>query len=156
MGRKRLKTNITLKNIWHTYPYRYNEKSPFYIERTKYVNISKDFFKCLMKEVINNAYEYKLPGKLGIFRIKKFKGLKRQIDWSLTNKYYSEENKTNEEKKRIYHNNKHSSGYNARFWMEPSRWVSYNKAYTFIATRQNKRDLAKAIKDENVIIKYRE
>lgn len=156
MGRKRLKNNITLKNIWHTYPYRYNKKSPFYIERTAYVNISKDFFKELLDEIINNAYEYKLPNRLGTLRIKKFKALKRQIDWNLTNKYYLEENKTGTEKKRIYHSNRHSAGYNARFWMEPTKWVAYNKPYTFIATRTNKRNLAKAIKDENVIIKYKE
>ena len=156
MGRKRLKNNITLKNIWHTYPYRYNKKSPFYIERTAYVNISKDFFQELMTEIIENAYEYKLPNRLGILRVKKFKGLKRQIDWKLTNKYYAEENQAGTEKKRIYHSNTHSSGYNARFWIDPTMWVSYNKTYTFIATRKNKRDLARAIKDENVIIKYRE
>lgn len=109
-----------------------------------------------MEEIIINAYEYKLPNRFGFLRVKKFKGLKRQIDWNLTNKYYSEENKNTNEKKRIYHSNKHSSGYNARFWIDPTEWVGYNRAYTFIATRKNKRDLAKAIKDENVIIKYRE
>ena len=58
--------------------------------------------------MINSAYEYKLPHRLGILRVKKFKGLKRQVDWGLTNKHYKEENATKPSgsKSFIYHNNK--------------------------------------------------
>jgi hypothetical protein len=156
VGRKRLKNNITLKNIWYSYPYRYTQKSSHYVTQSQFRNIAKDFFKLLSEEMINSAYEYKLPHRLGILRVKKFKGLKRQVDWGLTNKHYKEENATKPSgsKSFIYHNN--SAGYTARWWWTMNKWVKYNQIFSFVATRSNKRLLAQSIKNDNVIIKYKE
>jgi hypothetical protein len=158
VGRKRLKNNITLKNIWYSYPYRYTQKSSHYVTQSQFRNIAKDFFKLLSEEMINSAYEYKLPHRLGILRVKKFKGLKRQVDWGLTNKHYKEENATKPSgsKSFVYHNNKHSAGYTARWWWTMNKWVKYNQIFSFVATRSNKRLLAQSIKNDNVIIKYKE
>jgi len=158
MGRKRLKNNITLKNIWYSYPYRYNEKSQHYLTQRQFTDIAKSYFKRVSEEIIYSAYEYKFPHRLGFLRVKKFKGLKRQVDWALTNKFYGKENKESPsgQKTFIYHNNKHSAGYNARWWWTMNGWVKYNNVYTFVATRTNKRLLAKQIKDNNTIIKFKE
>lgn len=158
MGRKRLKNNITLRNIWHTYPYRYNQKDKLFLERKQYTDIAKDFFKELSNAVINEGYVYKMPNRLGKVRIRKFRCDKRSIDWKLTKKHFVEENKLleNGNKNLIYHSNKHSSGYKARFWVEFNRDVVYNRPYSFLAVRSNKRALAKAIMDDNIIIKYNE
>lgn len=155
MGRKRKKKSITLDNIYYTYPYRYNNKSKYYISKKQYKDISKDFY-AMLSEMIVNGFTYKLPSRIGEISIVKFKSNKRSIDWKKTNELYGEENKVSSEKKRVYHTNTHSEGYSARWWWEASRWLKFNTLYRFKPTRYNNRYLTKKIKDENSILKYKE
>lgn len=158
MGRKRLKNNITLKNIWRTYPYRHNLKSSHYVSQKKFTDIAKYFFSLLSEQIIDFGYEYKLPQRMGHLMVRKFKSDKRQVDWNSTKKFFGEENKNlpKGEKKIIYHSNKHSAGYNARWWWRKEHYISFNLPYKFTAIRKNKRSLAKKIKSDNVILKYKE
>jgi len=89
--------------------------------------------------MIKEAFRFKMPSRLGILRIRKFKNNNRtdNIDWGLTNKYYGEYNKEHTEKKRIYYANNHSQQYGARWWWEQTEWVKYHSLYRVKATRTN-------------------
>lgn len=112
------------------------------VEFELYKEVVSAFYKEIMYEVLNNGYEFKFPFRLGSLHIIKRKikinGLTRfGIDWVETVKL----------KKRVYHLNPHSKGFVDRFkWEKHNALVPNLYFYKFVASRDNKRMLAKIIK----------
>lgn len=157
MGRKRKKRSITLKNIYYKYDYRYNPKHPYYCTQKDYINISKDFYKILSSVMIEEGFSFHLPLKLGEIRIVKFRSDKPHIDWKLTNEYFKEWNINNpHDRKRIYHKNIHTEGFAARFHWKKATFLKYQTMYNFEPVRNNKRTLAKSVKENDTIYLYNE
>jgi len=156
MGRKLKKRRITFSNIWRTYPNRYNDKDKLFCTEQQYVKISRLFF-LLLSEMIINGYIYEMPDKGGIIRIKKFISEKRKINWQATNEIYPD-NKSlpKDERRYIYFTNSHSANFSARWWWKISDRIKHVRMYKFKATFTNKRNLAKAIKENNIISNYHE
>lgn len=156
MGRKLQKRRITFTNIWRTYPNRYDEKHKYFATNRQYVDISKTFFELLSKMIIN-GYRYEMPDKGGVIRIKKFISTKRKINWKATNELYPDnKDLPKEERRYIYFTNSHSANFSARWWWQISRRVKHVTMYKLKTTFTNRRNLAKAIKENNLIGKYHE
>lgn len=150
-GRKRYTGRKTFKDFYLDYKHRYDARSNKYVDAKEYTKILTCFFDLVSDAIINEAYAYKLPHKLGIIRIKKFKARTPAIDWHKTNAYKEKYGID----KHIYFTNNHSHGYAARWYWDKRAVKIRNKGlYKFQPTRTNKRDLAKIIKEENTIKKY--
>ena len=117
--------------------------------------------KAISKEMLENAFEYILPFRLGIIRIKKYKAHYKvdeetgkiignlSPNWKATKELWKDNEKAKSEKKLVYHTNEHSDGYQYKWYFSNYRSNCINKsAYCFIPSRTNKRELASLIKDE--------
>jgi len=141
----------TFKDFYLGYKYRYDVRDPKYVDKKEYTNILNEFFKLLSKEIMEEALVYKIPHKIGVIRIKKFKAKKQAIDWKKTNDYFQKHGV----KKHIYHFNNHSGGYSGRWYWDKKEAILKNRTlYKFTPTRTNKRTLADLIIQQNTIKKY--
>ena len=120
------------------------------------------FNKDICSLILEDAYEFILPKRLGIIRIKKYKpklklddegNLKTKylpVDWKATNELWATNEKAKDEKKRVYYLNNHSDGYRYLWYYSTYRSALPNKSlYRFIPTRSNKRNLASLIKSDD-------
>lgn len=104
--------------------------------------------KRIAKKMLEGKY-IRLPFNLGKFYIRKSKNNYKNL--KLDYEYY---NKTG---KITYHLNEHSNKFHAKwFWEKISCRIPGNKIYSFIPSRQNKRDLANLMKQPGGYINYLE
>jgi len=134
---------LTAKDIYEqasTVPFKYKF----------YKKVLNSFHKNLMKEVLDSSEGVVLPKQLGVLRV--MKAVNRRgmaLDFQKTKEYGV----------KVYHTNMHSDGYFAFFnWNKdhPYGIFGFKNIYKFVATRTNKRELARKIKTENSINKYLE
>lgn len=103
--------------------------------------ILTDYFKYIRDSIMLDCKEMKLPCRLGTLQIvkhqpKEFTGKSLRWDWKATK----------ETGKPVYLLNAHSNYYKYRFFWSKKGCLLTNKTkYQFVASRQNKRDLAKLI-----------
>jgi hypothetical protein len=144
----------TFKSFYKEYAYKYDIRDNRYVTQKQYLDTLQTFFKLLSKNILEEAYEYKIPHRLGYLKIIKFKGHKKKsIDWKKTNEF-KEKHGVN---KMIYHTNYHSQQYAARWhWSKREAMLHGKSLYRFVPTRNNKRTLARLIKEDNIIKKYYE
>ena len=138
---------------------KYNRKSytaaDYYISYKQYIEadtvydidyyvfkaIITDYFKYIKDEVIGNSKEFKLPCRLGSLQIIKHQPKEyssKSLRWDCK--------ATKELDKPIFLLNEHSNGWKYRFYWSKKDCLLTNKSkYQFIASRQNKRDLAQII-----------
>jgi len=129
------------KTIRDSYKY-YVEQYGKDLEYRIYKEICVRFNKKVSEYIIENSREFKLPGRLGVIRIKKIKSnnLKR-VDWKA-----SKENNC-----RVYHLNFHTDeNYYKFFWHKKNALFTNKNAYSFTPIRGNKRMLAKLLKENKV------
>lgn len=144
-----MKLRLTIPDIYKTY--NYPKDSPYYVTAKEYKQIMDTFCILLVKYMVNTGGKYKIPGGLGDLFVRRNKqvierGNKyRRVDFGATKKLGMN----------IYHQNKHSNGYYARFkWDKSKVYVVHKHTFKFNATRWAKRYLAQQIKKENTIVKY--
>jgi len=132
-----------------------------------FTDICKEFYKEVSKMIVFNAFELRMPYRLGRLRVRKYKPKlkinadgtldksKLFVDYANTNKLWSEDEEAKKNKKLVYHLNDHSNGYQHRwFWEKRTSNIPNHSAYCFMPSRQNKRTLAKALKDEDIEIDF--
>lgn len=136
-------------------------------EYSKVVNL---FNKKVSSKILEDAFEFILPYRLGILRIKKYKSklkldpvtgelMKHRLrpNWKATKDLWDANPEAKENKKIVYHLNEHTEGYNFKWHFSNYRSNCPNKSsYSFIPTRDNKRRLAAILKDELRTIDYYE
>lgn len=115
------------------------------VDKKLFVEIINSYAKRVMKEILNGRL-FKLPSGLGYLSIIKrpidisnYKHI--PIDWENTVKY----------KKHVRHLNEHSNGFRFNFYWDRRSQLSTNtniQLYRFLATRTNKREMARLIKKE--------
>jgi len=135
-----------------------------------YVAFLKEYNERIMKAVVYEALEYKMPYRLGYLRIQKRKKkpylkegklVTRHIlpNWKKTLDYWREKwpDKTDEEiklipnKKIFLHHNDDTNGYSVRFYWDKRFSNAKNQtAYIYKATRTTKEILAKFIKQHGI------
>lgn len=135
-------------------PYNYVDMYEFYMKeivKEPIYEVTLEQYKIILdklfKTLINSVFDgetFIFPFGLGEYSIVKKKinpNIENSIpiDWKLSVQY----------KKKIYHLNEHSKGYKYRFyWNKQWGRVVNKKFYQLIATRFNKRELARLIKEE--------
>lgn len=113
------------------------------IDKKTFKKVLYSFNKKIFKSILEDSETFKIPKRLGFLRVKKVKmsfkeGTSCKIDWALTKKY----------NKKIYHMNDHTNNYRYRFYWQKSTCNAINKtAYSFQATRSDKRRLAYLLKN---------
>lgn len=155
MSQGKINADYGMKDFYKYYKKNSENPVPYSVfsELIKYTN------KELSKKIIKEAFEFKLPYHLGTIMIKKrkmsFKNINRlKPDWSETLKLWKQDKEAKDNKQLIFHLNSHTDNFRAQWFYNKSFAKYKNKsAYAFVATRTNKRELAKEIKN-NGITKY--
>lgn len=137
------------------------------INNSVFSSICKEFYASVSEAIIYQAFDFKLPFRLGRLRVRKYKPKlsfkedgslnksKLRPDWAATKALWAEDEKAKENKQLVYHMNEHSNGYQHRwFWEKRTSNIPNHSAYCFIPSRNNKRTLAAAIKNENIEVDY--
>jgi hypothetical protein len=138
-GKNKIQHPYCFRDMYLEYISDIDEGSPYYVTYKEYVDICSMFYKSLSKALIEDGIKFKFPFALGELYVNKHKlkyNSKLPIDWQLTVK----------EGKKVYNLNEHTAGFGYKFfWTKPYKVV--NKfTYRLVFTRENKRHLAKAIK----------
>jgi len=131
------------------------------ISYSTYSKVLNSFNKKISEKIMKESFEYIIPYRLGILRIKKYKpsikidengnldykGL--SPNWKATKELWKKDKEARKAKKIVFHTNDHSDGYNYKWHFSNYRSNCENRSvYSFIPTRTNKRTLAELIKDE--------
>lgn len=133
--------SYTIADFYQSYKNNIEPGTQYDIDLKTYKAIVTDYFKFIRDEIMQNCREFKLPCRLGTLQIikhqpKEYSGKSLRWDWK----------STKELGKPIYLLNEHSDGWKYRFFWSKQNCLLANKGkYQFIASRSNKRDLAKII-----------
>lgn len=169
-GRGRHKANFTLKDVYKYYieniikDYKSKltgevKKSPYSITRSTFTGICKRFNELLVEALVMENFEFFIPYRQGTLSIIKRKtsiyydengNLKSnlRVDYQATRKLWKEDLKAFLERKRVYHLNEHTDGYNYGFyWRKTYSKVPQGAVYSFKPVRGMARFLAKAVKE---------
>lgn len=132
------------------------------VEYKLFTTILKEFYSELSKLMIFKAFDFKMPYRLGRLRIRKYKPKVRmrddgslnksrlRPDWNQTRQLWERSKEAKEKKQLVYHTNKHTNGYQHRFfWEKRTSNIPNHSAYSFLPCRNNKRTLAKVLTDED-------
>lgn len=133
------KNKLTIKDIYQ----RHTKLDK--VDSTLYLEVVWKFHEILSKLLIETGKEAKLPRRLGTLQIKKRETKDtKKIDFHATKIHGVT----------IYHDNKHSEGYYGTFvWNKnkPQACFSNKQLYKLEPTFTNKRNLSKAIKENNAM-----
>ena len=132
------------------------------VSYSDYCTVLNMFNKGISKAIMEDAYEFILPKRLGTIRIKKYKPKVRldddgklitnnlAVDYKATNELWQNNPEAKKAGKKVFHLNNHSDGYRYIWYYSTYRSNLPNKSlYRFIPTRTNKRELSRLIKDDN-------
>lgn len=131
----------TIADFYLNYKNYIDEGTQYDVDLKTFKAILIDYFKYIRDAIMLECKEVKLPCRLGTLSIvkhqpKEFTGKSLRWDWKATK----------ESGKPVYLLNEHSDYYKYRFFWSKQNCLLTNKSkYQFIASRQNKRDLAKLI-----------
>lgn len=163
MASKINNSDYSLREIYRVY--RKNSKNP--VSEHEYGKIVNRFNDEVTNLIVNKSFEFRMPFRLGCLRIRKFtlklqldsdgklKKSALKIDWAATNKLWLENPSYKEEKKFIYHTNRHTNGnYFKWFWDKRPTNVSNLSVYQLKISRANLRNLAHEVKTNDEIDYY--
>lgn len=136
--------------------YKKNSKNP--VTKEQYNKIIGRFNSEVANLILAEAFEFRMPYRLGYLRIKKttvklildrdgkLKKNYLRVDWASTKKMWEDNPKAREEKKLIYHLNKHTDGYYFRwYWDKSATNVSNISVYKIIPARKHLRAIAQLV-----------
>lgn len=150
---------MKVKGIRHSYPLLNKTDKVLYskIEKKEYCRIVEDFLKFTINKS-QEGFEVFLPCSFGSIKIvgKKFKPrlnergdiMNQPINWKETYKLWNTNTEAKKSKERIYHLNEHTNNVRYKYiWSKKNIYATYKEMYAFILTRNNKRTLAKLLKE---------
>ena len=158
------KPDFVIRDLYVHYRESTREKGNVEVNQSIFSKVLKDFNAAIIDEIVYNAYEFRLPHRLGSLRVKKIKQkIKLTEDgkldtsnlapnWKATMDLWGRNPKAKEEKKLIFHTNKHTSGYYFRwFWNKSTCNVKNSSVYKLEMTKVNKKKITKAVtSNENI------
>jgi hypothetical protein len=140
-GPNKIQQPYTMPDIYASYISGKSKDHPYYVTYKEFVDICAIFYQMISKSIIDDSIRFKLPFAMGEVFVMKRKvkyNSKMPIDWALTL----------QEGKRMYNFNEHTGGFGYKFfWTRPYK-IKNKFMYRLVLTRQNKRALAKAIKQQ--------
>lgn len=152
------KKDVSTKNFYKYYTKHTPKNSVYNLTPRLYGTILKEINAEIMKLIITTNFEYQIVPKLGTLSIKKFKTklvldeegnlvkTRLSIDFGKTNALWKADPIAKENRKVVYHINRHTDGYRYKFyWNKKYSTVKNKSFYTFKAARDNNRMIATAI-----------
>lgn len=164
-GKSKIKIHAGMPDFYKFYKSNYSNP----VDKKTYSNVIMSLNTEIAKAIIYDGFEFKMPGRLGFLSIiKKKHKLKLDengkvdtrylpVDFKKTKELWKKlyPNKTTEEilqipdRKRVFYNNTHSSGFIYSWYYNKFTSNATNKSvYYFKPTRTNKRELASFVKSE--------
>lgn len=142
-GKNKIQHPWTLKDIYLDYIKDKSEGSLYYVTYKEFSEYCGIFYKMISDAIIDDRYRFKLPWSMGEVYVTKRKtkfGKKQPIDWQLTLK----------DGTKRYNFNDHTKGFGYLFfWTRPYK-IKNKFMYRLVLTRNNKRRLARAIKQNKM------
>jgi len=123
--------------------------------------ILNDFNKGVSALILEEAFEYIIPHRIGTIRIKKYKpklldkdgNLRKHVlrpNWKATKDLWAKDEEAKKNKTRVFHTNEHSDGYEYKWHFSNYRSNCSNKsAYCFIPSRNNSRTITALVMDDD-------
>lgn len=130
--------SYTVADFYTNYKKSIDPNTQYDVDLKTYKAIVTDYFKYIRDEIMYNCKEFKLPCRLGTLQVikhqpKEFSGKSLRWDWKATK----------ETGKPVYLLNDHSGYFKYRFyWCKKNCLLTNKSKYQFIASRENKRNLA--------------
>lgn len=131
----------TIADFYIRYKQNIEQGTVYDVDLKTYKAIVTDYFKHIRDQVMLESKEVKLPCRLGTLQIvkhqpKEFTGKSLRFDWKATK----------ETGKPVFLLNEHSNYFKYRFFWSKKDCLLTNKTkYQFVASRDNKRNLAQLI-----------
>lgn len=135
------KQSYTVLDFYLRYIEDIEKNTSYDIDFSTYRAIVFDYFKYIRDQIFDGK-EFKLPYRLGSIQIikhkpKEYTGKSLRYDWQAMKQLG----------KKVYYLNEWTNGYKYRYFWSKKDCIFPNKTrYMFIASRANKRDLAKVLK----------
>jgi len=140
---RRIRTAYTTNDFYISYTNKFTSGAHLNVNLKLFRAIFGDYMKEIMRRILFESREVKLPAKLGYLSVAKKKPKRYSYEF-LRVDFKS----TLESGKTIYHMNEHCDGYNYSFYWRKFDMRIRNKAlYELVMTRGNKRTLASLIKE---------
>ena len=133
--------SYTLTDYYLFYKGKIEKTTVYDIDMKTYKAIITDYLKYIRDQIMQECKEFKLPCRLGTLSIikhrpKEFSNRSLRFDWKATK----------ETGKAVYLLNEHSNYFKYRFhWSKKYCLLTNKTRYQFVATRENKRNLAQII-----------
>ena len=152
-------------DIYKYYCEKYGNK--FNLTKAQFRLILKDLNDAKFKHIINKAWTFRIPARLGDIRIRKRKVLFKlnkdgeldtkylNVDYNETNKLWARDPKAKKEKRLIFHFNEHTDGYKFPwFWDKRTSNAEGQTYYKVIITRTHNREKSHALKTNSKLDYY--
>lgn len=166
-GDWRYRKDYGIKDIYNFYTKKKKDSGKEYVSSKSFGTVLKQFNKEICNAIVLDSYEYRMPYRLGYLRIRKFKtrlvldpdGNLRtghlHPDWVATKQLWEKNLKAKEEKKIVWHTNKHTQGFYCKWYWDKSVCnIKNSSVYSLVMSRTNKRKIAEAIKNNENIDYY--
>lgn len=141
-GKNKLQGLHNMLDSYNYYLGRVKDNSAYEVEYSVYREIIVKYYKQIMQEILH-GYEFHLPYRFGYVGI-----IKRKINIHSLSRFGIDWIESVKNKKVIYHLNSHSKNYVYRFkWTKDNTIIPNLYFYKFVASRENKRELARIIKN---------
>lgn len=128
------------------------------ISKTKFTSILREINDLIFKHIIFNGMEYRMPSRLGSFRVRKRKtNIKLgkdgkldtkflKVDYKSTRELWASDEEDRKKKTLVFHFNEHTNGYKFPwFWDKRTSNVKNQSYYLVVITRFHNREKAQAL-----------
>jgi len=166
-GDWKYKSDFGIIDLFKFYKKKQKEAGKVVIDKSLYSKVLKDFNDAICKEIVENAFEYRMPFRLGYLRIRKHKTriivdengkLKTRHlhpDWKATKELWAMNEDARAEKKIVWHTNRHTQGFYCKwYWDKRACNIKNSSVYSISISRTNKRRIAEAINTKDNIDYY--
>lgn len=159
--KNKIRPGFGLPDYFNFYKKEYHKNTKYNVTRSEFRNICNDYNAAIGEKIVMKNFEFKLPYRLGVISMRKFKPRLKMHNNILTNHYPPDFKKTAElwerdpeaKKKKILvrHLNKHTKGYIFVLKYNVSSANYKNKGvYTFTPIRNIKQLINIATKEYNI------
>ena len=140
-GKGRIGKALGLKDAFKEFALTQNKNSHFLVDYSLYKEICAEFNKNIVSHILEDSGTFKVPHRLGEIRVQK-----KKMNFNSKNRLMVNWKKSNELGIRVYHLNDHRDNFRYKWYWRKSKAIVKNKtAYSFTATRENMRGLAKIL-----------
>jgi len=141
-GKNKVQDLHNLKDSYVHYIDNLDDNKTYEVGYELYRSIISRYYKLLMFEILH-GYEFRLPFGFGYMNI-----IKRKVNIHSLTRFGIDWTESVKNKKVIYYLNSHSKSYIYRFkWAKETSKIPNLYFYKFVASRENKRELARIIKN---------